>query len=49
MLHQEFAKDVLLIGCRGDRLAKSFCVDKNVYDSYFLAIWLANKGTNHPF
>ena len=48
-LQEEYTRDVLHVGRRRDRLVESFCVARDVYTRYFLAIWLANEGTNHPF
>ena len=48
-LHEEFATDVPLVGCRGDRSVESFQIAKDVYIGYFHAIRPANEGTNHPF
>ena len=48
-LREEFSRDVPHVGCRGDRLAESFRVARDVYAGYFLAIRPAGEGTNHPF
>ena len=48
-LHEEFARDVPHVGCRGDRPVESFRVARDVYARFFLAIQPAGEGTNHPF
>ena len=48
-LREEFARDVPHVGRRGDRSAESFRVARDVYARYFLAIWPAGEGINHPF
>ena len=48
-MQQELARDVPHVGCRRDRLAESFHVGRDVYARYFLAIFPASEGTNHPF
>ena len=48
-LREEFATDLLHVGRRRDHLVDSFRVARDVYVGYFLVIWLANEGTNHPF
>ena len=48
-LSKEFATDVPYVGHRGDCLAESFRVERDVYVGYFLAIRPTNEGTSHPF
>ena len=48
-LREEFASDVPFVGHRGDWPPESFCVARDVYTGYFLAIWPTNEGANHPF
>ena len=43
-LREEFARDVPHVGRRGDRLAESFRVARDVYAGYFLAIRPAGGG-----
>ena len=48
-LREEFAIDVSHVGRRRDRLAESFQLARDVYARFFLAILLADEGTNHSF
>ena len=43
-LQEEFARDVPHVGHRGDHLAESFRVARDMYVGYFLAIQPANEG-----
>jgi hypothetical protein len=45
---EEYVEDASLVGCRHDRPGPSFCMGRNVFAGYFLAVRLAD-GDLHPF
>ena len=47
-IHEEYVENAPFVGCKRDRLAPSFCVGRDVYAGYFIAMHSVD-GDLRPF